>query len=250
MLARLLSRRHAVFAVLATLAERLLEPTEARADLWGGDVAVLSGILTQAIATVVNLANLLQTVQQELSATQTMLSTLDGQSFEAVLGIVNDATFSLSALTANVSSIGYTLGSVNSQFQKLYAGSYANVPLSQFDAMYGQWEGEILSSAEVAARSQATLSSLQNNATEAAAILAGSRASDGEVAQMQSVVQMLGLVQSQNNSVLQSLETTGRVLTATAAKDAAERQLAREKKRRHLAGYTSRGPSVPPMAMP
>jgi conjugal transfer/entry exclusion protein len=67
---------------------------------------------------------------------------------------------------------------------------------------------------------------------------------------MQSIVQMLALMQSQNTKLIQSLATTGRVLTSSAARTAAERQLSREKKRRHLANYTYRGPDVSLMTMP
>jgi conjugal transfer/entry exclusion protein len=249
-LRRLLRRRPILLAALVALAELLTAPEDARADLFGGDLPLLTGILTQAIATVSNLVSMLQTMEEQLSAAQTMLSKLDGASFDSVLALVDDTSLSLAALTADVHSIGYTLQSINRQFRSLYTSDYAKTALAQFDAIYGRWEDEILASTEVAARSQATLSTLHESAREAAAILANSRASGGEVAQMQSVVQMLGLMQSQNTSVLQSLATTGRVLTSAAAKDAAERQLSREKKRRHLAGYRDRGTPVPPMTMP
>jgi conjugal transfer/entry exclusion protein len=249
-LRRLLHRRHLVFAALVGMLGRLLKPKNAYADFFGGDVAVLTAILTQAVATVSNLASMLSNLREQLSAAHTMLSKLDGASFDSVLGIINSTDLSLAALTADVTSIGYTLQSVNSQFRSLYPTSYSTTAFAQFDSMYGRWEDEILASTQVAARSQATLSTLESTAREAASIVADSRGSDGAVAQMQSIVQMLGLMQSQNASVIQSLATTGRVLTATAATSASERQLSREKKRRHLAGYRDRGTPVPPMTMP
>lgn len=249
-LRRLFSRRNVLLAAIVAAAQRLWSPTVAQADIWGGDVAVLTGILTQSVATVFQLISAIATLKQQLDAMNTMLSKLDSASFDDVLALINSTDFSYTQLTGDIASIGYTLQSVNAQFRSVYASDYTKTSFSQFDSLYGRWQDEILASTQVAARSQATLSTLQSNATEAAAILAKSSASDGQVAQMQAIVQMLGLMQSQNNSVLQSLAATGRVLTSAAATSASERQLSREKKRRHLAGYTNRGAPVPPMAMP
>jgi hypothetical protein len=249
-LRRILARRKLLFAALAALAAHLSKPKATRADLWGGDIPILVGILTQAVATVSNLAGMLVNLKQQLDAMNTMLSALDAASFQSVLALIGNTDLSYAELTANIASIGYTLQSVQTQFHALYASDYRKLPLSQFDPLYGRWEDEILASAEVAARSQTTLSTLQNNASQAATILEKASVASGEVAQLQSIAQMLGVMQSQNNSLLQSLATTGRVLTSSAAKSAAERQLSREKKRRQLANYTSRGAPVPPMSMP
>jgi conjugal transfer/entry exclusion protein len=249
-LRRFLARRHLLIAALAAAGAYLRRPQAARADLWGGDIPILIGILTQAVATVSNLASMLVNLKDQLDAMNTMLSALDAASFQSVLALIGNSDLSYAELTDHIASIGYTLQSVQSQFRSLYASDYRKVSFSQFDSLYGRWEDEILASAEVAARSQTTLSTLQSNATQAAAILEHSAVASGEVAQLQSIAQMLGVMQSQNNSLLQSLATTGRVLTSSASKSAAERQLSREKKRRQLANYTSRGAPVPPMSMP
>jgi conjugal transfer/entry exclusion protein len=249
-LRRLFSRRNLVFASVAALAARLSRPKLARADFWGGDIPILIGILTQAVATVTHLASMLINLKAQLDAMNTMLSSLDAASFQSLLTVIGNTELSYNALTGDIASMGYTLESVNSQFRTIYGSDYRKTAFGQFDSLYGRWEDEILASAQVAARSQATLSRLESHASQAAAILEKSAASDGQVAQMQSIVQMLGLMQSENNSLLQSLATTGRVLTSAAATTASERALSREKKRRHLANYTSRGAPVPPMSMP
>jgi P-type conjugative transfer protein TrbJ len=242
--------RRRVLAVTLTLVLQLSGGRGARAQ-FGAEIPFLIGILAQTTSTVANLASMLVTLKEQLDAMNTMLSNLDSSAFDSVSSIVTNTDFSLDALSGDVASMGYTLQSVNSQFLTLYGGSgYAALPTAQFDALYGKWEDEVLSSAQVAARSQATLSTLESSATEAAAILSRSQNSDGQVAQMQSIVQMLGLMQAQNGAVIQSLATTGRVLTSSAARTAAEKQLSREKKRRHLLNYTYRGPDVAPMTMP
>jgi conjugal transfer/entry exclusion protein len=244
------SIRRRLFAVALMVVLQLPDARQARAQ-FGEDIPFLVGILTQTISTVADLASMLITLKAQLDAMNTMLSNLDSASFDSVSSLVSNTDFSLDALSGDVASMGYTLQSVNSQFLTLYGTSaYAALPITQFDALYGKWEDEVLSSAQVAARAQASLSTLAGTATEAAAILARSQSSDGQVAQMQAIVQMLGIMQSQDGAVIQSLTTTGRVLTSTAARTAAERQLSREKKRRHLLNYTYRGPDVAPMTMP
>ena len=83
-------------------------------------------------------------------------------------------SFQLSRYTREITffpgQLGYTLQSVNGQFHQLYLSDYRKIPLAQFDSLYGRWEDEILASAQVAARSQAALSTLQSSSTEAAAI--------------------------------------------------------------------------------
>jgi conjugal transfer/entry exclusion protein len=174
-----------------------------------------------------------------------MLSRLDPQSFQDLITVLESNELSYEELTSDVSAMGHTLMNVNAEFQKVYASSYENVPTDRFDGVYTRWQKEILGSAQIAARSQATLSTLAKNAAQAKGILQRSAQATGEVAQMQAVVQMLGVMQAQSNAVLQSLTTTGRVLTSATATTASERQLAREKKQRSLAGYTKRGAPVP-----
>jgi P-type conjugative transfer protein TrbJ len=249
-LRRLLPRRHLLLAALAGAAAGLVRPKNARADLFGADVAVLAGILTQAITEVSTLGSMLTTAMSQLELMKTQLSALDPHSFQSLFDLVDDLSLGYDALTSGIQSVGYTLASVNRQFQKEFPSNLSKVPFAQFDSLYGQWQNEILGASEVAERAQTTIAALANDAASAHAILSRSAGASGEVAQLQSVVQMLALMQSQNGTLVQTLATTGRVMTSTAAAGASERQLSREKKKRNLANYTSRGAPVPPMRMP
>jgi P-type conjugative transfer protein TrbJ len=244
-LLRYFTRRVLLLAGATALVQRLTKPKVARADLWGGDLPILGGILTQAFATVADLGTMIGSLAQQLDNMKTMLSELSPDSAEAVLNLISNGDFAFDKLTADIQSIGYTMQSVNAQFASVYETNYATLPIDKFDALYGRWHSEVLAASQVAARSQATLSTLKSNADEAARIVNASAASDGQVAQMQAIVQMLALMQNQNNSVLQSLTTTGRVLASDAAGHAALEQLAREKKRRAMVNYRYRGEAVP-----
>jgi hypothetical protein len=245
---RSFTRRHVLIA--ATLGLIAL-PTLARADLFGGDDVILSGILAQAIAEVSDLASTLANIETEVQLMQTTLGRLDPQSFAAVLNLINDVTYSYGSLVSGIASIGFTLQAVNASFQSTFPSNLSNVPLSNFASLYTQWQTQILGAAQVADRAQSVISDWQRSAQDAAAVLAQSQTAQGEVGQLQSVVQMLGLLHTETGRLLQTLATTGRVLSNTSAASASERQLSLEKKRRNLAKYTFRGAAVTvPTRMP
>ena len=231
------------FAV-AALAGALAFTGPAQADLFGGDVAELAAILAETIAQGITLGSQLTQLVRQVQMMQTMLSRLDPASYNAILALINDTELSYSQLVAQVNSIGYTLQGVNAEFLTTFPTDFSKTPIADFDSLYGQWQNQIWSSTLVAARAQSVLSTLRHNADNAAAILASSAANQGEIGQLQGVVQMLGVIESQNNSLITSLATTGRVIATNASTSASERQLAREKKKRNVQNYTKRGAPV------
>ena len=238
---RILRRR--LFAVAAALG-LVATPRAVQADLFGGDDVILSGILTQAIMQVVDLAQTLSNIEMQVQMMQTMLGSLDPKSFMAVLHLINDVTYSYRNVVSGISSVGYTLKGVNTAFQSTFPSKVAAVPFANFGGLYAQWQTEVLASAQVAERAQSVISDWQENADAAAAILAQSQSAQGEIGQLQSVVQMLGVLHNESNSLLQTLGTTGRVLSSASAASASEHQLSLEKKRRNLSNYTFRGAPV------
>jgi P-type conjugative transfer protein TrbJ len=245
---RSLTRRHLLIAlVLGSVAC----PSAAHADLFGGDDVILSGILAQAIAEVSDLGSTLTNIETQVQMMRTMLSSLDPRSFGAVLSLVSDMTYSYGNVVSGIASVGYTLRAVNTAFQSTFPSNLAGVPIAGFGALYSHWQDEILAASQIAERAQSVISDWQKNASDAAAILSQSQSAQGQVAQLQSVVQMLGVLQSENNNLLQTLGTTGRVLSSASAATASERHLSLEKKRRNLAKYTFRGaPVAVPTRMP
>ena len=236
----LLRVRLAVAAAVAVL----VSPQPVHADLFGGDVAELAAILTETVSQGSTLTQQLTRLSDQITLMRQALSTLDPASYASILNLVNRSELDYSQLVSNVNSVGYTLSSVNADFQQAFPTDFSSTSMPNIGALYGKWQNEIWDSTLVAARTQSVLSTLRDNTNNAAMILSSSQSAEGTVAQLQAVVQMLGVMQSQTNSLLQSLATTGRVVATTAAASASDRQLSLEKKRRNLAGYTSRGRQV------
>ena len=224
-----------------------LNPSPSYADLWGADLAPLSGILAETTATVASLGDNLAALGAQLEAMNRMLSKLNGGSFDAIVGLIHSNEIAYDELVRDLRTISYRMDRVSSDFRSVYGSDYRSTPSSDFSGKVARWNDEILASAEVAARSQTAMSTLKNNSDRAESVLRSSANADGEVAQMQAIVQMLGIIQSQNNTIIQSLTAAGRVTSNVAAAKASDEQLARETRRRVLDGYRDRGPAVPPM---
>jgi hypothetical protein len=74
----------------------------ARADLWGGDLPLLTGILAEAISEVTNLASMLTQIVTQVNLMRTMLSGLDPGSLSALMTFLRTATRTESTLTGGI----------------------------------------------------------------------------------------------------------------------------------------------------
>jgi hypothetical protein len=113
------------------------------------------------------------------------------------------------------------------------------------------WNKEVVSAAQIAARQQTSLSTLDNQASQTQEVLQQSKAASGVVEQLQLIAQMIGITNSELTLLNQTLATTSRVLTDMAAQGASERQLSLGKGDDVRAGYTDKGkPVVVPKTLP
>jgi P-type conjugative transfer protein TrbJ len=220
---------------------------EAKADLFGGDLPILAGILVQAISTVTHLVEMVSAIRTQITMMERMLSHLDIQSFSDVVNLVRSSQQAYRMLVNDVHSIEYTMAGVERAYRKIFPSDVSDKKPAELRPLARAWHQETLDAALVAQRSQTSLSTLENNTNQAAAVLARSSTSEGEIAQLQAVNQMLGIMSSQLNTVIAALDTTGRVTATLAATSASEHVVSFEKKDRNLAGYTDRGDSVPVM---
>jgi conjugal transfer/entry exclusion protein len=235
-----------VLAVLVGLA--VSTPAhQADADLFGGDIPILAGILAQSIQTVTNLVQQLNALKMQITMMKTMLSRLDVSSFSDVMRTIRSTEFAYNTLVGDVRSIEYTINGVNRQFQKIFPSDASTAKPADMRTTAAGWHNETLGAALVAQRSQSTLSTISNNTDQATAVLSRSAGAEGEIAQLQAVNQMLGIISSQLNSMISVLDTTGRVTADMAGTSASGQVVSIEKKRRNVDNYTDRGPQGPVM---
>jgi conjugal transfer/entry exclusion protein len=218
----------------------------ARADLFGGDLPLLSGILVQSIMQVSNLASMLTQIFNEVRLMTTMLKAIGSGSFPALVQFIGTARTSYNTLTSGVRSMTYSLGRIDSEYQQLFPSNQpaAGTTVAQHAQTYQAWHQEIVGAAQVAARQQTDLATLDQHVQQTQSILQQSQSEDGVVGQLQLIAQMIGITNAQLTLINQTLSTTGRVLTDMAAGGASEQQLSLAKKGDHRAGYTDKGPTV------
>ena len=241
-----LTRRRSLGAALslAVLATDVARTQPAHADFFGGDLPLLAGILAEAITQVVNLGSMLTQIVMEVNMMKTMLTGLESGSFEGLANFLTTFARSYNQLTSGVNAMSYRMHAIDSEFKQLYPTDTRSVAFEQHAQYYNNWNQEVLSAAQIASRQQTVIETLDDTATKLKDILDQSRSASGEVAQLQLIVQTLGMMHTQLTSIDQTLATTGRVLSDMAATSASGGQLSLSKKANSLSGYTDKGPAV------
>ena len=236
-------------ALLAFIGSLALAPV-AGAQMAVFDAATFGQSLQSALNTanqVKQLAAQLNNMREQLRYTMQSLKTLDPSSFNSLLNFYNQSTSTYNVIQAERTSIGFTLGNVNSNYRRLFATpeQIKTAKASDYDGMYSVWQVELQSSAESAMRAQANADTLKQDAQATQKILSASRSADGEVRQLQAIVQMLAVVQSQLSNLTQTIATAERVNSTAAAAAATEKMIAREEAKRIRDQYRNAGRPVP-----
>lgn len=238
-----LSRR--AFSSAAAIALALTGAPRARADLWGADVGVLAAILTQAIATAVSTADTVIELKNQITMLVQMCKTLDWKSWEDIKNLYNETKWTADSVTSGVEVLSFRLNEIKNSWKRIYPTDYRPVPKSRMGGLIDRWNRETVGAAEVAARTQSMLAGLESIEKTADSALRASINSDGQLQQMQAIVQMLGVVHRQLSVMVSTATTDARVQASVAAADASERAMSKEKKKRNLNNYTNKGAPAP-----
>jgi hypothetical protein len=252
-----LNRRCVLTGALATavLAREMAVSEPVRADTWGADLPLLAAILAQAISIFVETVSMVTQLAYQVKMLETMIKNLDHASFSSILSFVNTARYSFNSLTWGIRSMGYTLSRIDGEFKQLFPGdppAPGSTTTAQRRQTYQAWHREVVGAAQVAARQQTSLETLETHATKTQDLLNQSDAHAGEVAsQLQVIAQLIGVTNTELLVLNQTLSTTGRVLTGAAAAGASERQMSLTKQDDARANYTDKGlPVAVPHSMP
>jgi P-type conjugative transfer protein TrbJ len=184
----------------------------------------------------------IKTTQQQLDQLRAAARQLDPRSYQNIQALLSGDDVNYLALTRDVSTIGYTLDRVNTQFAKIFPteNSVHDMHATEHEATAVKMREEVYNAGLVSARAQSTLENIETNNAEARAILDRSAATDSQVAQLQSALQMLALIHQNLVNITMAVNAAGRVSSDIAAQAVVERRIQQEKRRRMFEDYRRR----------
>jgi conjugal transfer/entry exclusion protein len=166
--------------------------------------------------------------------------------------LVDDILIGHRNITADINAISYSIETVSTQFQRVFPNDEAvrNTPPSDVADLKNGWDREIHQSGLAAARAQSSLSIIERNTASANQILESSKATTqnnegSELAKLQAVVQMLGVINSDLTTLATTIATTERVNASLAGAEASEYDVSVERSRRLRQGYADPTPNIP-----
>jgi P-type conjugative transfer protein TrbJ len=154
-------------------------------------------------------------------------------------GSLDDALLSYRTLTDDVNSIGYRIETITRQYKRVFPDEQAARDTTPEDVsrLSETWDQELYMSSLAASRSQATLSTIESNTRNSQAILARSGGETSQVGQLQALVHMIEVVNSDLEKLSVTLAATDRVNASLAATQASSREVMEDRRRQMLEGY-------------
>jgi P-type conjugative transfer protein TrbJ len=209
----------------------------------------------QTLSTAINTANQVRQLAQQLTNMRDQLKyqiqslqTIDPRTFDGAMALFNQGRFTYDTFTNNAQSLGYSVGLVNQGYRRLFPDKSAITKASPsgYDQMYSLWQTQLQGSAQTAMLAQANAAQLQQNNFQIQAILTaskGANAADAQavVKQLQAIVQMLAVIQSQLVTLTQTISTAERVNSEMAAASATEKIAAGEAAAKSRQNYKATG---------
>jgi hypothetical protein len=162
--------------------------------------------------------------------------------------LVDDILLGQRRLTADISAISYNIETVTTQFEQVFPNQAqaANISPTEASVLRGSWDQEIHQSGLAASRSQSALATLERNTASAQAILERSKATTGgtndegsQLAKLQALVQMLGVINSDLTTLATTIAVTERVNASVAAAETSDEELERARAERMMRDYAT-----------
>jgi hypothetical protein len=165
--------------------------------------------------------------------------------------LLDDIVLSERLIRSNTQQINYSIETVSRQYHRVFPNEAAIKDTSSADrtAVGRGWQNELHQSALAAERSQTTLARLDSNTRAAQSLLDRSQASGepgqgSQLAALQAVVQMLGVINSDVATLATTIAATERVNTLATTGQVTDDAGAAERRRQLLQRY-DRSESIP-----
>jgi len=207
---------------------------EAQAALTVIDLTNLKQNTLTAVRTAEQIKNQIEQIRNQVKS----LQTLPGSTFGPVKAIYEGNMNELNGLLSDVQGISFDLNKIDGQFDQLFPeGKWDKIDFNNYEQYYRDWNKELSDAAKTAMKAQSVIQRSQASNNEAAAILNRSSGADGDVRQLQSTNQMLGLMAGQLNGLTETLALNARVSAMAAASSAQKEEAERAFSTQMWSGY-------------
>ena len=149
------------------------------------------------------------------------------------------------SLTSDLRTIGYRIDTIKRQYERVFPDEAAikNTSPRDVNQLSESWDREVYLSSLAAQRSQSSLKSIESNTRTTTELLERSNGSSSAVAQLQVLVRMIEVINSDLEQLSVTLAATERVNSSLAALDASSRDVVAERQRRFLEDYAPPAPA-------
>jgi P-type conjugative transfer protein TrbJ len=176
------------------------------------------------------------------------LKLLGASAFSDIQNILNGNINDLEDLIAAVQGIGYTMDSINTQYDAIFPDNdgWDADKLSNYPAYARDWNNKTTSSIRDAMKAQSVLSRIRDINNNVMSILSEVSGSDGEVRQIQAMNEILGQMSSQLGDITQSLAVTSRMTATALAVDESHKAASRQIINNSLSTFSKQDTTAPP----
>lgn len=217
------------------------------AGAWFDLSALMAANLVQTTITATTVVAELINSYKQLEGMKRTLASLDPSAFGQNYALVKSRVKELDGLLGEVNRATYTAESVNSSFKGLYSSDFRKFDFETYKDKKQALLEEVTNAAKVSMKAQNSVAAYRDGlgATINRVLSSSNRGDSGEVQQLQSVVQMLGIVQEQLGTMTTTMNTTSRLTSTQVAAEVTQQQAAMEASERRLSGYSDKGAPVP-----
>jgi len=210
------------------------------------NVIQVSGQVTQIANEAAQIANQVHQINNQIE----QLRRVANGDFSAIAGLAAQQNQELGDLITSTAAMQYSLSNVQAQINNTYpqgSAQWGNFDMNTVAVRRQQWDTLITQAGATAAKAQTSLNRIANRNTMISNLMAASDVEGGDVRQAQIGNQIDAAVAQSLNDLIAVQTTSNRLAMIQAQTAVAERELARERSRRSLDGYTNSGPTVVPL---
>jgi archaellum component FlaC len=168
--------------------------------------------------------NVLEQQKQSVDALERSIQGIGKDNYGPVSDNLQAAISALNQLNSNVSSISYTLNEVSDSFNQDYINK--NTP-DQYQHNLSVWSQQLQDASNQAMQSQSLITNVIDNNKQAKNILSTSEGdnNNSQVGQLQTVNEMLGVLNSQMGDIATMTGTAGRLMSSQASEQQSQADL-------------------------